>query len=91
MIISRIFDIPLKEISNIKFKYRKAFDEFTPDLNGNIAYQTITKNEKDERKRLGQLKRVFTRYHIKKHPTKSADNNKTTHFSSEPFTFGTFS
>ena len=60
----------LKEIKKVKLRFRKHIQGYTSGLNGTKAYFELKELQKQERKRKGQEKRLFSRYHIKKHTFK---------------------
>jgi len=60
----------LKEIKKVKLRFRKHIQGYTSGLDGTKAFFDLKELQKQERKRKGQEKRLFSRYHIKKHPFK---------------------
>lgn len=57
-------------IKKVKLRFRKHVQGYTSGLDGTKAYFELKELQKQERKRKGQEKRLFSRYHIKKHPFK---------------------
>jgi len=60
----------LKEIKKVKLRFRKHIQGYTSGLDGTNAFFELKELQNQERKRKGQEKRLFSRYHIKKHPFK---------------------
>ena len=65
----------LREIKKVKLRFKKHIQGYTSGLDGTKAYFELKELQKQERKRKGQEKRLFSRYHIKKHPFKPQSRN----------------
>ena len=59
-----------KHIKKIRLTFRKYLRGVTSGVEGTKAYFEQIKLQREQIKKLGQEKRLFTRYHIKKHPYK---------------------
>lgn len=57
-----------KDIKDVKFKFRKNVEGFAPGINGAKLYNITLAREKQIRKEMGQLKRIYSRYCLKQHP-----------------------
>ena len=66
--IASITNIDIREIKRVKLRFRKRIQGFTAGIEGTKAYIQLVELKKQERKRKGQAKRLFSRYHIPKHP-----------------------
>lgn len=58
------------QIRKVRLRFRKRIQGFSSGLEGTKAYLQLLKFQKQERKRIGQEKRLFSRYYIKKFPFK---------------------
>ena len=58
------------QITKVKHRFRKRIQGFSSGLEGTKAYLQLLEFQKQERKRIGQEKRLFSRYYIKKYPFK---------------------
>ncbi len=69
-IIATLLKRKSTQIRKVKHIFIKRIQGFTSGLEGTKAYLQLLTFQKQERKRIGQQKRLFTRYHIKKYPFK---------------------
>jgi hypothetical protein len=67
-IISSMTNSTYKDIKDVKFKFRKNVEGFAPGINGTKLYNITLAREKQIRKEMGQLKRIYSRYYLKQHP-----------------------
>ena len=75
-IISSMTNEAYKEIKNVKFRFRKNVEGFAPGINGTELYYITLEREKQIRKEMGQLKRIYSRYYLKKHPFNPPSSTK---------------
>jgi hypothetical protein len=74
--IALMSNIDVRRIRRVKLRFRKHIQGYSSGIEGTRAYQQLLKLQK--------IKRLFSRYHIKKHPFRP--KSKTIHWSRHLFT-----